>query len=172
MKTFFASLTVAVFAMWGGLTEASAFTDWMSGEEPEFWRGRAVLVGRISDVESTAVVWEADVQVEGVVSTDVFVPVRLHLVNIRALPNSALFFHPAEGTRCVMVLEPNGDHWRIPPFQTPLFGTDYAAKTLEGENAEELRLLLDRLAKIRRRSSAGGKGLPDQSAVVSGLDGE
>lgn len=121
-----------------------------TGENPGFWENRAVVVGRARTREFRDRCFYAELEIIGVGYADVYVPASIVLSNRASMSNPAAIAQPQVGETYVLCVEPDGECWKIPECATPLFGTGYAGKKLEGDYEAELKAMLGEIRDVRR----------------------
>ena len=121
----------------------------VTGEEPEFWKDRAIVVVQVVHSEFGNPATLVDMDILGVAYADIYVPSHVTVSNISNRVNPVGWFQPAPGEIYLLCLEKAGEFWRIPRCDTPLFRSHGAAKKLEGDYGKELEEMIAEIHDIR-----------------------
>lgn len=154
MKSF--NLRIAALAAVSVATMAFAAIPWNPGDTAAFWKGKTLLVGRITDVDITSGNMDMEVEVLEVGFADEPVPSRLIVRNRLVRTNPAVVFQPEAGQICLLGLE-HGDSgdgtWQIPAVVTPALGAHVTARELSDDYRVEYEYWLDKVNAFRLSTS-------------------
>ena len=159
---------IAALAAVSVATMAFAAIPWNPGDTAAFWKGKTLLVGRITDVSVADGIMDMEVEVLDVGFADGPVPSHLIVRNRLTRANPAVVFQPDAGRVCLLGLV-HGDSgdgtWKIPAVVTPVFGAHVTARELPDDYREEFEHWLAKINAFRL-PPADDSGSPAPNATV------
>jgi len=155
-------LILLAFTILGGqITLCHGATETLTGNEEGFWDGRSVVVGRVLSVSesNSSVIFE--LQVKGVVTTDIYIPMLISVSYIKSRNSPLLTFDVATNGTYMICLEQTAGQWTIPPIRTSLFETGITAAKIIDENDPTIKRLQTQLIETKKSSIRKSASIPN-----------